>query len=149
MLGKYLQATLDLVDVFGVDKKVLNSFISAVDRKDLPGAKAGLVRAARRLGVESGDTVDDILGYLPALASVDRPLKRAKRDSGCYACGAADHIRAQCPRILALPSARPVAPCPYCRKPGHLETSCWTKFPHLRPRPANGVSSSSSSAASQ
>ena len=50
-------------------------------------------------------------------------------------------------RVLSSGSSG--ALCPFCRKPGHVEASCWTKFPQLRPGASNSSSSSISAASSQ
>ena len=147
ILGKYLQALLDVSGLVN-DKKVLNGFVAALDRKDLPAAKTGLIRAARRCcSSEDVELVEDLLAALPAFP-VERQVKRARKDISCFLCGG-PHYQNHCPNRgsvgRVVPGAAPVTLCPFCRKSGHSESSCWSKHPHLRPN--SGSSSSSSSSA--
>ena len=85
-LAKYLQAMVD-ISALGLERKVLNAFVSAVDRKDLSAAKTGLVRVARRFcSLEDIEIVEDILAALSPFTS-ERPLKRVKKEVACYVCG--------------------------------------------------------------
>ena len=131
LLGKYLQALLDVSGLVG-DKKVLNGFVAALDRKDLPAAKTGLVRAARRCcSSDDVELIEDLLAALPAFP-VERQVKRARKDISCFLCGG-PHYQNHCPNRgsvgRVVPAASSVALCPFCRKPGHSESSCWTKHP--------------------
>lgn len=153
VMAKYLQAVVDISVVLNSDKKALNGFVSAIDKKDLASAKSGVLRAARRLHctTEELETVEDILDSLPPV-SAERPLKRLKKEISCFLCGG-PHYQSNCPNRRVAPQGLPPGAaavlCPHCGKPGHAESSCWTKYPHLRPRSSSGSSSSSSSAASQ